>query len=48
VVTVELEPHGEGTKLTLTHAGFRDQQSRDGHEQAWPFVLEQLDARMMN
>ena len=46
VVTVELEPHGVGTKLTLTHKGFRDEASRDGHEQAWPFVLEQLALRM--
>lgn len=47
MVTVELEPQGDGTLLRLTHAGFRNQESRDGHEQAWPFVLEQLEARMM-
>jgi uncharacterized protein YndB with AHSA1/START domain len=47
VVTVKIEPHKSGTKLHLTHAGFRDEVSRDGHEQAWPFVLEQLDKRMM-
>ena len=47
VVTVELEPHENGTKLLLTHAGFRDEVSRDGHEHAWPFVLEQLDKRML-
>lgn len=46
VVTVELEPNGKGTKLSLTHAGFQDDEARNQHEQAWPYVLEQLDKKM--
>lgn len=46
VVTVELTPKDDGAFIKLTHVGFPDELSRDQHEQAWPFVLEQLDKRM--
>ncbi len=46
VVTVELTPYGTGTHLRLTHAGFQDEESKNQHNHAWPFVLEQLEQRL--
>lgn len=46
VVTVELHPEGLGCRLKLTHAGFATAASRDGTEQAWPMVLEQMEQRL--
>lgn len=47
VVTVEFsERDGGGTTCRLTHAGFRDEASRDQHAEAWPVVLEQQDAQL--
>ena len=46
VVTIELSPREGGTLLRLTHASFPDEESRKGHEDAWPMVLELLDQKM--
>jgi uncharacterized protein YndB with AHSA1/START domain len=45
VVTVELVPNASGTLVKLSHAGFPDQESMEGHQLAWPMVLEQLESR---
>jgi len=46
VVSVTLAPEGNGTHLRLSHQGFPDEESRDGHAEAWPHVLEHLDAAL--
>ena len=43
IVTVELVPKEKGTLLRLSHAGFSDEESRNGHGEAWPNALEHLD-----
>ena len=46
MVTVELEPRGNGTQIRLVHRGFPDDESRKQHDEAWPKVLAQLDEKM--
>lgn len=46
VVTVDLIPDSDGTRLRLSQAGFASAEARDAAQQAWPLVLEQLDARV--
>ena len=46
VVTVELIAEGSATRVRLTHAGFADAESCDGHRQAWPMVLEHMERKL--
>ena len=46
VVTVELHEESGGTNLILTHAGFSNETTRDGHAEAWPVILQQMEERM--
>lgn len=46
VLTVSLSPDGAGTRLSLSHRGFGDDESRDGHAQAWPHVLDHLNTAL--
>jgi uncharacterized protein YndB with AHSA1/START domain len=46
VITLELAPHNGGTRVKLTHAGFPDEATRNGHEEAWPLAFANLDRRM--
>jgi len=45
-VSIELTPQGDGTQVKLTHAGFPDEETRNGHTEAWPQVLAHLDRCM--
>jgi uncharacterized protein YndB with AHSA1/START domain len=43
LVTVLLEPDGDGTLLTLTHEHFFDEEARDRHQHGWSGALEKLE-----
>ena len=43
IVTVESIASGDGTLVRLTQEGFPDEQARDGHQEAWPMALEELE-----
>ncbi len=47
IITLELTPQNDGTLVKLTHAGFTDEKTRDGHAEAWPMALAILDERMV-
>jgi uncharacterized protein YndB with AHSA1/START domain len=43
LVTVALRPVPEGTELTLTHAQFHDEKTRDSHRSGWNGALDKLE-----
>lgn len=43
LVTLEFEPHKDGTELILTHEGFTDQARADQHEHGWTGSFTGLD-----
>ncbi|HEV7132204.1 MAG TPA: SRPBCC domain-containing protein [Gaiellaceae bacterium] len=46
LVEVEFTPDGDGTLVTLTHTGFRSEESRTSHERGWTGCLDSLERRM--
>ena len=43
LVTVELEPDGKGTRLTLRHERLTNVESRDSHKSGWTSALTKLE-----
>jgi uncharacterized protein YndB with AHSA1/START domain len=43
LVTVVIEPAGEGCRLTLTHERFFDEAARDRHQHGWTGSLDRLE-----
>lgn len=48
VLTVELRPRGDGTRLRFTQAGFASPESRDGHREGWSSALGHLRALLQS
>jgi uncharacterized protein YndB with AHSA1/START domain len=46
LVTVVLRPDGDGTLLTLTHAQFLDEETRDQHAEGWSSALDGLECHL--
>lgn len=51
VITWKLAPEGSGTRLSLTHEGFKldspmDRQAYEGMGKGWPTVLDRLGATL--
>ena len=44
LITIELRPIEEGSELTFTQSGFRDEKIRLGHEEGWSGALRKLQS----
>jgi uncharacterized protein YndB with AHSA1/START domain len=42
LVTIELSPHEDGTRLVLVHEGLPTDEARRGHRQGWTSIVEKL------
>lgn len=45
IVLVKIDPHAEGTQVTLSHRGLPDEKSRDDHRGGWAELLDWLEQR---
>lgn len=45
-VTLDFAPKGKGTRLTLTHVRFDNEQSRDNHEGGWTAILAAMEGAL--
>lgn len=43
LVTVEFQPDGDGTLLTLRHEQFADDEARDRHQHGWNGALDKME-----
>lgn len=46
-VLVTFDEHEHGTTVRLTHTGFYDEESRQGHADAWVMVLEHMEKQLL-
>jgi uncharacterized protein YndB with AHSA1/START domain len=43
VVTVDIKPMGDTTEMTMTHAGFVDEQTKENHNKGWSSSFVKLE-----
>jgi uncharacterized protein YndB with AHSA1/START domain len=46
LLSAELIPENNGTRVRVIHRGFPHAEAAAGHEKAWPLVLEQQEQRL--